>query len=73
MKDLDEDKLETSGKKLVSRGDGSGRLIGIFSREGKEIYDSDISEWVSKSEMSETYFILATNAWASLPLNCTVL
>ena len=52
MKDSDEDKSETSGKKLVLRGDGSGRLIGIFSKGGKEIYDSDISEWVSKSEIS---------------------
>ena len=41
MKDSDEDKSETSGKKLVMRGDGCGRLIGIFSRGGKDIYDSD--------------------------------
>ena len=43
LKDSDEDKSETSGKKLVLRGDGSGSLIGIFSKEGKDIYDSDIS------------------------------
>ena len=35
LKDSDEDKSETSGKKLVLRGDGSGRLISIFSRGGK--------------------------------------
>ena len=50
MKDSDEDKLETSGKKLVLRGDGSGRLIGIFSQGDNDISDYDISEWVSKSD-----------------------
>ena len=48
MKEFDEGKSETSDKKLVLRGDGSGSSIGIFSKGGKYIYDYDISEWVSK-------------------------
>ena len=46
FKDSDEDKSETSGKKLALRWDGSGRLIGIFSRGGKDISNYNISEWV---------------------------
>ena len=46
MKEFDVGKSETSDKKLVLRGDGYERLIGIFSKGGKYIYDSDISEWV---------------------------
>ena len=53
LKDSDEDKSKTSGKKLVLRGDGYWRLIGIFSRGGKEISDSDISKWVSKQNTLE--------------------
>ena len=53
--------------------DGSGRMIGIFLRGIKYLSDYDISEWVSKLETSETYFILETKPWESLPLNCTVL
>ena len=52
MKELDEAKSETSDKKLVLRGDGFGELIGIFSKGGKGISDSDISKWVSKSDTS---------------------
>ena len=46
MKELDGGKSETSDKKLVLRGDGSGKLIGMFSKGSNEIYDFDISEWV---------------------------
>ena len=70
MKELDEGKSETSDKKLVLRGDGSGELISIFSKGGKEIFYSDISESVSKLETSGKYFILETKSWQTFPLNC---
>ena len=69
---MDESKSETSDKKLLLREDGSRELIGVFSKGGKEIYDSDISEWVSKSETLGNYLILATKSWQTLPLNCIV-
>ena len=52
LKELDEGKLETSDKKLVLRGDGSGEPIGVFSKGGKYIFYFDISEWVSKWDTS---------------------
>ena len=42
MKYFNEGNSETSDKKQVLRGDGFGRLIGFFSKGGKDIYDSDI-------------------------------